>query len=229
MNVLNIRLNSRGSVRRSQCFASGPDNVFEKPVHIGQAPDLVVQTTSWSAFFARSLKNFIARLRISSIRLVATCDETCDEEPFALRLRPTADYLIVAVPPLRLAAVDHIVVEQIVMAGAFPDLRMHDDRAVQPGHLVGRRGPFLGDQQFVVSDVTMSLPPGFADVSLQLHPHRTVVPEAVQAAVNLARLKKKSASLAQRDQLLHFHNVFTLQRIGQGRGRRSFNATSNRL
>ena len=63
-------------------------------------------------------------------------------------------------------------------------------------------------------------PPGLADVPFQLHAHRPVVPKALQAAVNLARLEEKSAPLAQCDQLVHFHgsfqcSVFSFQQRGR--------------
>ena len=49
-------------------------------------------------------------------------------------------------------------------------------------------------------------PPGFLDVPLQLDAQRAVVPEAVEAAVDFARLKEKAAPFAQRDQFFHVHD-----------------------
>ena len=48
-------------------------------------------------------------------------------------------------------------------------------------------------------------PPGFLDVALQLDAERAVVPEAVEAAVDFARLKEEAAPFAQRDELVHVH------------------------
>ena len=118
-------------------------------------------------------------------------------------LDPAALDLVVAVAVFRLAAIDHEIMEQVVVAGDLPDLRVHDDRAVQADHFVGRRGAGRNHQLVVAGDHVP--PPGLADVPLQLHAHRPVVPKALQAAVNLARLEEKSAPLAQRDQLVHFH------------------------
>jgi hypothetical protein len=50
-------------------------------------------------------------------------------------------------------------------------------------------------------------PPRFFDVALQFDAQRAVVPEAVDAAVNLARLKQETASFAQRNQLFHLHGL----------------------
>ncbi len=93
--------------------------------------------------------------------------------------------------------------EQVVVAGDLPNLRVHDDRAVQADHFVGRGGAGR-DQQLVVAGDHVP-PPGLADVPLEFHAHRPVVPKALQTAVNLARLEEKSAPLAQGDQLVHFH------------------------
>ncbi len=126
-----------------------------------------------------------------------------NKDSLAMIFQPTALHLVVPVAFFRLAAIDHVIMEQVVVPGDLPDLRVHDDRAVQAHHFVGRRGAG-GDNQLVVTGDHVP-PPGLADVPLQFHAHRPVVPKALQSAVYLARLEEKSAPLAQGDQLVHFH------------------------
>ena len=87
------------------------------------------------------------------------------------------------------------------MARALPHLWVHDDRAVETGHLV-RTPRARQSGQFIMTSHHV-LPPAFLEVALQRHPKRTVIPEAVQTAINLTRLKNKSASLGERDDLVH--------------------------
>ncbi len=130
------------------------------------------------------------------------------ERPPPLGLDPAALHLVEAVAAFRLAAIDHVVVEEVVMARALPHLRVHDDGAVDAGHFKGRGGPGRGLRLVMGGDHVA--PPGLADVSLQLDPQRAIVPKALQPAVNLARLKEKSPPPAQGDQLFHFHGESTL-------------------
>ena len=137
------------------------------------------------------------------------------EDPLPLGLDPAAVDLVVAIPLLRLAAIDHVVVEQVVVARTLPDLRVHDDRAIQSDHLIGRRRARLHIELVVAGDHVA--PPGLADVALQFHAHGAVVPQTVQAAVNLAGGKQKSAPLAQGHQLVHLHDCSPLLQIGRQR------------
>ena len=61
-------------------------------------------------------------------------------------------------------AIDHHVVEQVVVPAHFPDLRVHDDRAIEPGHFEGCWGTFVDGQLVVPADHIV--PPGIFDVSL---------------------------------------------------------------
>ena len=122
----------------------------------------------------------------------------------SLARHPAAADLIVAIAFVRLPAIDHEIVEQIVMARTLPDLRVHDDRAIQPDHFVGRGGAGR-DLQLVIRGDHVA-PPGLADVPFQFHAQRTVVPKALQAAVDLARLEQEPPPLAQGHQLIHFHD-----------------------
>jgi hypothetical protein len=98
---------------------------------------------------------------------------------------------------LTLAASLHRITETRQVAAGFPDLGVHDDRAIDTDHLdvlaagAGRR----------VADHV--LPPGVLDVALQLGAQRAVVPETADPAVDFARLEDEAAPLAQGDDLLH--------------------------
>src|SRR5262245_2717461 len=87
-----------------------------------------------------------------------------------------------------LLAVDHPISKCAHMSACFPHLRVHDDRAIDAHH-----ADFVSvrSKRRVAHHV---LPPDFLDVALQLHAERAVIPEAVDAAVNLARLEDKSAT-----------------------------------
>ena len=85
---------------------------------------------------------------------------------------------------LAFAAVDHEVVEEIVVTGAFPDLRVHDDGAIEPSHLEFSRR--AGKEfHFVMADDHI-VPPGVFNVSFEKDAEGPVVPESVQTAVNFA-------------------------------------------
>ena len=73
---------------------------------------------------------------------------------------------------LGVLAVDHRVAESAHVARGFPDPRIHDDRAVKAHH--------------VVAHLDIVAPPGLLDVPLQLDAQRTIVPETVDAAIDLA-------------------------------------------
>src|SRR5215471_18609020 len=80
---------------------------------------------------------------------------------------------------------------------------MHDDGAVEPYHLELARSAVQHVDVVVPGDHVA--PPRLLDVALQFHPERPIVPEAVQAAVDLARLKEEAPTLAQRHQFFHVH------------------------
>ncbi len=196
--VLNIRLNSRGSVSVSRLLASGPSTcVVESSLSsvIDSSPTVIL-----SASLVRSLKNFMPRRRTSSSSCFGL-GHRGDEDLFVLVLDPATANLIEPVSLFRFATVDHVIVEQVVVAAALPDLRMHDDRAVESDHLespwrTGRR-----DQFVVASDHVV--PPGLLEVAFQLDAQRAVVPKTLDAAVDFAGLKQESTSLAERHDFFH--------------------------
>ena len=78
------------------------------------------------------------------------------------------------------------------MTGAFPDLRVHQDGAVQAGHFVSFRGSI--ENGYIVMLGNHVGPPAILDVSFQLNPERTVIPASVHSAVDLAGLEYETAS-----------------------------------
>src|SRR4051812_44231611 len=80
-------------------------------------------------------------------------------------------------------AIDHWVTESGEMPGSLPDLRVHDDRAVESNHGV-RRGR-AGERRQVVMVGDIVIPPSVFDVPLQLDTEGAVVPEAIDPPVDL--------------------------------------------
>jgi hypothetical protein len=97
--------------------------------------------------------------------------------------------LVDAIALLALLAVDHRVGEVGDVARRAPDHRVHQDRRVEADD--------------VLAVAHHRLPPGVFDVALELDAQWTVIPGAVDAAVELRRLKDEPGALGHRDQLLH--------------------------
>src|SRR4029453_11249672 len=74
---------------------------------------------------------------------------------------------------------------------------MADDRAVEADDL---DRPAVGPRRRMVHH---HVPPCVAEIVLELHAERAVVPEAVDAAIDLGRLEDEAAPLAERHQALH--------------------------
>ncbi len=111
--------------------------------HRGERNQRPVPLQFLDVCLARRLKNFSALCSVSfspsSPPLSVATKIRCP-----LASHPAALDLVVPVALLRLAAIHHVVVEQVVVARALPDLGVHDDRAVEAGHLVGRGGAGQG-------------------------------------------------------------------------------------
>jgi hypothetical protein len=107
----------------------------------------------------------------------------------ALRFVLVLDQFVGAEAMLAGLAVDHRVGEGVDVAAGLPDARIHDDGGVQADDIVA-----LLDGR---------TPPGLFDVVLKLHAQRPVVPEAADAAVDLAALKNEPPALAQGDENVH--------------------------
>ena len=90
---------------------------------------------------------------------------------------------------LAFPAIDERIGECGFVAGVLQDETVHQNCGIEAFH--------------VVALVNIGAPPGALDVVLELDAHRAVVPRALQTAVQLAALKEKPSSLAQRDNLVH--------------------------
>src|SRR5438128_1378000 len=99
------------------------------------------------------------------------------------------------------------------MSARLPDLGVHDDGAIDADH-----GDLLavGSRWRVADHV---VPPDLLDVVLELDAEGSVVPEAVEAAVDLARLKDEAAAATEGDQLFHIHSLLRLRFARAGRFR----------
>jgi hypothetical protein len=87
------------------------------------------------------------------------------------------------------ATVHHRIAEVLDVAGRLPRARVRNDRAVDAFHI----GALAHH----------AAPPERTQVALQLGPERPVIPEAVDATVDLAGLEDEAPPRAQRDEILH--------------------------
>src|SRR5262249_43318726 len=90
------------------------------------------------------------------------------------------------------------------MPARLPHLWVHDERAIHPHH------PDLLPVRTQGRVAHHVVPPDVLYVLLQLDPQRPVIPEAVDAAVDLARLEDEPATTAQGNELLHVHDALLL-------------------
>ena len=97
--------------------------------------------------------------------------------------------LVGAEAAVAVAALDERIREPLHVAAGLPHARVHEDSGIHALHV----GPA----------VHHLLPPGSADVVLELDPERPVVVYGSHAPVNLGGLKDESAPLAQRRELVH--------------------------
>jgi len=93
-------------------------------------------------------------------------------------------------------AIHHRIAEGAGVAAGLPDFRVHDD------------GGFEADHVFAL--LRHVAPPKFFHVALEFGAERAVVPESVDAAVNLRRLKNEPAPFAQRHDFFHQGSFFRL-------------------
>ena len=90
---------------------------------------------------------------------------------------------------VRQRALAHEIGEGIDVAAGLPDGGIHEDAGIEAEHVL----TFAGH----------GIPPGGAQVALQLRAERTVVPHAAAAAVDFAALIDEAAALAEGDDFLH--------------------------
>ena len=137
----------------------------------------------------------------SDLLLGVAVGDTGDERLLAVVLHPGALDMVVAVAAFALAAIDHHVAEQVVMAGRLPHARVHDDRRLDAGHLERPRRAFRLHALVVRGDHVA--PPRLLDAALERDTERAVVPQPVESAVNFRRLENKSAPPAERHDFFH--------------------------
>ena len=95
-----------------------------------------------------------------------------------------AGQLVEAEPPVVGLALDQRIAERAHVPGRDPDLRVHEDPGIETDDVVA-----LLDHR---------PPPGALDVVLELHAERAVVPDGVDAAVDLGRGEDEPAPLRER-------------------------------
>ena len=139
-----------------------------------------------------SLEHQVEHARVGQLAPALRAGDAADVHGVAvdaLRFVLALRQLVGAEAVLAGLAVHHRVGEGVDVAAGLPDAGVHNDRGVQAHHVV----PLLDD----------GAPPGLLDVVLQLHAKGPVVPEAADAAVDLAALKDESPALAQGDEGVH--------------------------
>ena len=178
--------------QRAEGFGVGAQHV-RQVLHGGQRDQRAVPLQLVGVFAAEVEE--LHRLVLGQFEALVAGGVAGDEDALPLAPCPAAADLVVPIALFRFAAIDHVVVEQVVVARTLPDLRVHDDGAVEADHFIGRRGAGR-NLQFVVAGDHVA-PPRLADVPLQLDAQGAVVPKALQAAVDLARLEQKAPPFAQ--------------------------------
>ncbi len=88
------------------------------------------------------------------------------------------------------------------MSRAFPDLGVHDDVQSRPSFRRWREP--LRVRPVVVAPHHIA-PPRFLHISFEFHAQGRS-PRSHEASIDFTRLKEKAASLAERNQLVHFHS-----------------------
>ncbi len=119
----------------------------------------------------------------------------------AVALDPVALHMVQSIAFARFSAVDHHVMEQVVVPRAFPDLRMHDQSRFQSDHLI--RGWRAGGLEQLVVSRHHVVVPNVSHVAFEFRAKRTVVPETVLTAVDFGVLKDESSAFAQGNNLVH--------------------------
>ena len=109
--------------------------------------------------------------------------------------------LVLPEAALTVAAVDHGVRERFDVPARLPHLRMHQDGRIEADDIVA----LLHHRP----------PPGALDVVRHLDAQRTVIPRALQAAVDLAALEHEAAPFAQPDERLHIDARLHLGLVAQ--------------
>ncbi len=91
--------------------------------------------------------------------------------------------------PVAVLALDQRIRESVHVTGRLPDARVHQDGRIQPLD--------------VVALVDHRTPPEIFDVTLELDPQRTVVPNGTGPSVDLRGLEDVATPLGERHDLVH--------------------------
>ena len=105
--------------------------------------------------------------------------------------------MIRAISRLALATIDHRIIESANVARCFPDFWIHDDRAVDADDV---NGFAVWSGRIAAHNI---FPPCVLEIALQLGAEGTVIPEAVDAAINFGTLKDESAAATESDNFIH--------------------------
>src|SRR5690606_30989036 len=105
-----------------------------------------------------------------------------DEDLRVSKLDPATPHLVMAVTLLTLPTIDHVIMKHVEVAAALPDLRVHDDRGVEPDHFVRGRGPHRNAELIVAANHVQ--PPSLLQIPLQLDAQGAVIPEPLQTSVD---------------------------------------------
>ena len=105
--------------------------------------------------------------------------------------------LVCSKPGFTCFAIHHRITEPTYVPARHPHLGVHNDRTIESNHF-----DFLAirSRRRVADHI---LPPGVLDVLFQFHTERTVIPEAIDPAVNARRLKDEPGVGAEFGELRH--------------------------
>src|SRR4029079_750856 len=87
------------------------------------------------------------------------------------------------------AAINHRIGETFDVAGCLENRRMREDRAVH--------------SDYIIALVHHDTPPVVLQITLKLDAERSVIPRAVESAVDFAGLKDEATPLTQADDFFH--------------------------
>ena len=138
--------------------------------------------------FQKCLDGFVALIRV-------VFDEGV--QPCACIRSAQNSQMIRAITRLALATVNHRIVESADVPRCFPDFWIHDDRAVDADDV---NGFAVWSRRIAAHNI---FPPCVFEIALQFGAKRTVIPEAVDAAINFGTLKDESAAAAECDNFIH--------------------------
>ena len=124
--------------QRSERFGVGTQDT-RAVLHLDQGKRLAVPLELIRVLFAKVEK--LQSAPSSILLLLVRLGGRCHEDSLALGFHPAAAHLVVSVAAFGFTTVNHEVGKQVIVPRTLPDLRMHDDRGVDPGHGIGLGSP----------------------------------------------------------------------------------------